>query len=148
MRGDTDYRSSLIDKTIQGIDIGPEEAALRFRIMGGDSVVWETEGDCCSESWWADGFSLNQLRGSTVKEVNTIEMPQLPADGGGGYVKGTDERTRQEYDEVYGIEVVTTKGAAKLVFRNSSNGYYGGWCGLGADSGGPWREIEGNDWSA
>jgi hypothetical protein len=140
MYGDTDYLTSLIDKTIQGIDVGPEEAALRFRIMGGDPVVWETEGDCCSESWWADGFSLNQLRGARVKEVNTIEMPKLPDD---------DQRTRQEYDEVYGIELVTTKGVAKLVFRNSSNGYYGGWCGLGAaDSAGPWKEIEGNDWSA
>lgn len=37
-----------------------------------------------------------------------------------------DGRTRQKYDEAYGYKIFTDKGQADIIFRNSSNGYYGG----------------------
>ena len=37
-----------------------------------------------------------------------------------------DGRCRQEYDAAYGWKIATNKGYADIVFRNSSNGYYGG----------------------
>ena len=37
-----------------------------------------------------------------------------------------DERTRQEYDQVYKFMLVTHKGYCDIIFRNSSNGNYGG----------------------
>lgn len=44
---------------------------------------------------------------------------------------------------------VVALGEATLAFRNSSNGYYGGWAGRGEDGDRwNWREIEENDWSA
>ena len=30
---------------------------------------------------------------------------------------------------VYSIVLVTCRGVAEVIFRNESNGYYGGWCG-------------------
>lgn len=28
----------------------------------------------------------------------------------------------------YGIEIKTDKGTTRIIYRNESNGYYGGWC--------------------
>jgi hypothetical protein len=60
-----------------------------------------------------------------------------------------DGRTRQEFDAIYGVKLTTSQGAPTFVFRNSSNGYYGGWACLGTDGGGyAWREIDGPEWRA
>jgi len=31
----------------------------------------------------------------------------------------------------YGLKITTEKGRAMIDYRNDSNGYYGGWLGLG-----------------
>jgi hypothetical protein len=137
MWNESEWINALNGKTIEGIDVSDEERALRFRCADGSVVVWGTSGDCCSESWWADGFQLNALRGATVRGASAIEMPEPK-----------DDRTRQEVDEAHGVKVQTDRGVADLVFRNSSNGYYGGWAHLDGDEGYEWREITGNDWRA
>lgn len=137
---DTTMEKSLLGRTVRALEVSEDgERALRFRCEDGD-VVWGTDGDCCSESWWADGFQLGALRGGTVVEVVSLDMPD-PDDG----------RTRQEYDSVYGYEITTDQGVATLAFRNSSNGYYGGWAFVASDGGTDvfsWRAIEGSDWQA
>lgn len=132
------WMGALDGKTVVGIDVSDDEEAMRFRCEDGSVVVWATEGDCCSQSWWADGFHLNELRGATVLNVTSLEMPDPK-----------DDRTRQEVDEVYGLHVATNRGVAKLAFRNSSNGYYGGWAYVTEDGDRfKWREITDNDWQA
>ena len=37
-----------------------------------------------------------------------------------------DGRRRQEVDEAYGYTLTTSKGYCDIIFRNPSNGYYGG----------------------
>jgi hypothetical protein len=134
------FWESLIGKEIVAIDVSRGEQALRFRCADGTAVVWDTEGDCCSESWWADGYSLSALRGATVRTASEIELPDYNVEDG---------RTRQEFDAAYGVRIETEKGGARFAFRNSSNGYYGGWAMLGTDGDGwEWREIPGNEWSA
>lgn len=41
-----------------------------------------------------------------------------------------DEGYSNKYDylQIYGFKIVTTIGICDIIFRNSSNGYYGGWC--------------------
>lgn len=39
-----------------------------------------------------------------------------------------DGRSRQEVDSLYGQKITTDKGYADIVYRNSSNEYYGGDC--------------------
>lgn len=128
---------SLSGRRIVRLDVSDGEDAIRFTDANGECVVWATDGDCCSESWWADAFNLAALRGHTVKSVRTLEMP-APDDG----------RTRQESDDAYGFEIVTDAGLCQLVFRNSSNGYYGGWAYVDQQGNRSWREIAGDDWSA
>lgn len=129
----------LIGHRVTELRISQGEGALAFLLDNGQTVVWHTEGDCCSESWWADGFSLNALQGP-VREVTELELPAPD-----------DSRTRQESDVAYGFQIVTDRGKAQLVFRNSSNGYYGGWATeefADRERVEGWRVIDGNDWSA
>lgn len=132
----------LLSQTVVGVDVSEDEHALRFRCADGSTVVWDTEGDCCSESWWADGVQLDSLRGGKVVSIEELEMPSLP-------YGVEDNRSRQESDQLYGYRVDTNKGSSQFIFRNSSNGYYGGWAMLGKDNEQfDWREISGNDWQA
>lgn len=79
-------------------------------------TAYETEADCCSETWFADIIGLHNLLGQTVIGVRVLEV-EIPEG---------DTRTRQEYDEAYGYRLTTAKGDCDFIFRNSSNGCYGG----------------------
>lgn len=135
----------LIGKVIVGIDVSQDEEALRFRLKDGSEVVWRTSGDCCSESWWADMLELDAILGrygmeaDPVTEIEALDLPD-PIDG----------RSRQSEDQVYGYKLKTSRHyGATLIFRNSSNGYYGGSAYVSEARGyDQWREITENTWSA
>ncbi len=90
--------------------------ALELKTGGGVIGVL-AEGDCCSESWFysIDGVA-NLLGGPVVGFVDITPDWVDPEDGLG----------RQDYDRVYCVGIVTTAGLCRVVYRNSSNGYYGG----------------------
>jgi hypothetical protein len=110
----------LIGKKITGLRINEDQSILAFDTDQG-VVAYATYGDCCSETWFADITGVSALIGGTVHTADEVSMD--------GY-NVEDGRTRQYYDEVYGVKLTTDKGYADIVFRNSSNGYYGGWIGL------------------
>src|SRR3970282_1185089 len=89
---------------------------LRLSLGGGEDKYVATEGDCCSESWWADIIGAVSATPGVIISIEKIDMP-VP----------DDNRTRQQYDSAYGYKIFTDLGVIDLVFRNSSNGYYGGW---------------------
>jgi hypothetical protein len=104
----------LINKTISKILVNDDQSILIFETNEGD-VIYETDADCCSETWFADITGVDALIGTTVTESEEVKMSEVK-----------DGRTRQEYDSFYGIKLKTDKGYASIVYRNSSNGYYGG----------------------
>ena len=106
----------LIGKKIKSISISDDQSVLSFDTDQG-RVAYEAWGDCCSESWFADINGVNALIDCTVLEVNEVSMDGYNVDDG---------RCRQESDEAYGYKIKTDKGYADIVYRNSSNGYYGG----------------------
>jgi len=109
----------LVGKKIKEIYIDADNQwYLKFITDDGD-IVYETEGDCCSESWFADVICIDALLGAIVNVVDEVEMYSV--------TDTEDSRCRQEYDAIYGYKFQTDKGWADIVFRNSSNGYYGGW---------------------
>jgi len=119
------------------------EQFLRIAHTGGTLCV-EAMGDCCSESWFADLTGLSALLEAPVTRVVELEMPESVGDH-----EFRDERTRQEWDQVYGYRIETPAGSATLSFRNSSNGYYGGWLEVREEEPSvEWRTIEGDDWHA
>lgn len=144
--------ANVVGRVLRGVAVSNGEHTLRLDFESGPAVYVTTEGNCCSESWWADITGVKQALGHKIYEVEELES----------YDAGDDGRTRQESDEVYGYKLRTSGGVVTLVFRNSSNGYYGGEardCEL-ADviraSRNPfyeneplrWQLIESNDWQA
>jgi hypothetical protein len=118
---DTIYRGAimkeLIGKIITGLSVSVGEDVLAFEHQDGTRTIYDAYGDCCSETWFADITGVNALIGGIVISVDDVDMKGYNTDDGRG---------RQEEDEVYGYKIVTDKGYADIVFRNSSNGYYGG----------------------
>jgi hypothetical protein len=129
----------------------PGEARMRFLFSDGEYIDFVTEGDCCSETWFADIVGVEALLDSLIVLAEEVDVPDI-----------ADDRGRQESDSFYGFRIFTTKGCCDFVYRNSSNGYYGGNCYLllngagerwgsvftlpGVDTTG-WREIS-EDFSA
>jgi hypothetical protein len=110
----------LMDKTIESVLISKDEGTLAFDVGEDDLIYFQVDGDCCSESWFSDIFCMPNLYSRVIK-VEDIELEDK--------YKTEDGRCRQESDLVYGYRITTMKGVAIISFRNSSNGYYGGWCG-------------------
>jgi hypothetical protein len=129
---------TLLGKTITTVSVNDDQSILVFGTNDGP-VAFYAEGDCCSESWFADITGFDALLGGTVAEIEEVSME--------GY-NVEDGRSRQDCDEVYGYKIKTDKGHSTIAFRNSSNGCYGGWLG---DHTGPLPEnltSITDDWSA
>ena len=111
------FTTELVGKTITRIGVSEtDQAYLAIETTEG-AAYYATEGDCCSESWWADITGVDALIGGTVAKTEGVDLP-----------RPDDDRGRQEVDDAYGYHITTNKGQADIVFRNSSNGYYGGSC--------------------
>lgn len=127
----------LIGKKINKILVNSDQSVLIFDTDQGD-VAYETYADCCSETWFADITGVAALLGGTVATVEEVDIEVVE-----------DGRTRQEEDCFYGVKIVTDKGHAAIVYRNSSNGYYGGSADYTANFTRPADLTEiSEDWSA
>ena len=111
----------LIGKRVSGLRINADQSILAFDHPDGTSTVYETCGDCCSETWFADFVGVHSLIGAKIARAEGSVID---------FGHHQDERTRQDYDKLYGMKLVTDKGYLDIVFRNSSNGHYSGWMGL------------------
>lgn len=113
----------LVGKTITALYLDNQlsDDRLIFETDQGQ-LVWDTYSDCCSETWFADIVGVFALIGGTVTEVSEVSLEVLTPH------QLDESRTRQDYDSIYGYKLKTDKGYADIIFRNSSNGYYGGSC--------------------
>lgn len=75
-------------------------------------------GDCCSHSYFYEINNVWQMLGNTVVDIESINMPEVPA---------SDYKEYEESLQAYGYKIHTNFGYGLIVFRNSSNGYYGGY---------------------
>lgn len=127
----------LIGKTITAMYVNEDESILKFVIEGQGEMYYEAEGDCCSESWFADIiFTTYRTKFPlAVTGVEVLDVPEWLND-----VMTKDGRCRQEFDQVYGYNIISADNAINIVYRNSSNGYYGGNCCL-MDLEGRWSEY-------
>jgi hypothetical protein len=106
----------MLGRTIDTVALSADKAQIVFRFQdGGEDAMFEVEGDCCSTSWIEHLEVPNDVKGAVLTDV-----------ANGDYVVGESE---SEYEEVkvYSTSFKTTKGEIILEFRNSSNGYYGGY---------------------
>jgi len=103
----------LIGRTIRAVY--PDINCIIFSTDDG-GYAYRTEGDCCSHSWFSGIQGMEALIGGKVSLVSDCLLDER--DNEDGY----------ECLKIYGINITTDKGRAVVEFRNSSNGYYGGWC--------------------
>jgi len=108
--------SDLVGKTVKALYVSDDQSRLVVSHNEGHASYY-CFGDCCSETWIADIVGVSSLLGHTVLKAEDIDLPQPDVDDG---------RSRQEYDSFYGIKLLTSGGYVDIVYRNSSNGYYGG----------------------
>lgn len=104
----------LVGHKVMGIFVSDDEEEMIFVTATG-AFRYRTFGDCCSQTWFADMVGVKQLIGYTVTFTRSVDMP-IP----------DDTRSRSEEDQNYGIEIGTSGGRCNIVYRNASNGYYGG----------------------
>jgi hypothetical protein len=118
----------LVGKTISSIQVNQDQQLLKFTTNTGEEIIYEAVGDCCSSTWFADiiFYGGRYAFPFSVTKVEEIEVPRFV-----NRMADKDGRGRQEYEEVYGYNIVASKAISiQIVYRNSSNGYYGGWCEL------------------
>lgn len=106
----------LLNRIITKVLVSDDQHRIQF-VTDQGPINYSLYGDCCSETWFSDILNVSDIINSKVIEVSCLELPDYNCDDG---------RSRQEVDEVYGYSIKTEKGSCEVIFRNSSNGYYGG----------------------
>lgn len=108
---------NLIGFRVVGLSVSEGEDTLCIHGEAQHALI-VTDADCCSQTWFADITGVENLIGHTIQSFEWIEMPES--------YNVDDGRGRQKTDEAYGIKITTEAGYCDIVYRNSSNGYYGG----------------------
>ena len=122
------FMNELLNKTVYAIELSDDAEIIRFTTDAGPAIYY-CEADCCSVTWIDTLENVYAMLGAKVNAVEELETYDV------------DPGTRQEYDRVYGYKLDTSKGTFKLIFRNSSNGYYGGDLRLIEDASNWWVET-------
>ena len=103
----------LIGKKIRRIFISDDAINIKFVTDQGD-FIYHTDGDCCSETWIQEINHYDNLIDHVVNFSKELTEVSLPG-------------SKQDEDVAYGIEFGEDKFCkGSIVYRNSSNGYYGG----------------------
>lgn len=114
----------LIGKTVKQIFMNEEY--LKF-VTDGGTFVFTVEGDCCSDSYFYDFLGIKKiLAGNPIVSFEAVDL--LDDDPRAKVLPDENEEEIICYD----YEIVTEDPKFEEVtsvfsFRNSSNGYYGGW---------------------
>jgi len=120
----------LVGRKIQKIFVN--EDVVKF-VTDGGTFVYEVYGDCCSRSYLYDFYGVEKLlKNGPVTNVQEVELtkedksyiPYDPSD--------RKESEYGDYIQCYGFQIFVEdpkwgEVTACFSFRNSSNGYYGGW---------------------
>lgn len=110
--------NDLKGKVILDIYVSDDREDMQFVTTQGPQF-FSVDGDCCSQSYFYEVNSPENILGKQVSDVQELDLPD------------PDDEDSQKGDVVvaYGIRLISVDGLhTDIVFRNDSNGYYGGWC--------------------
>lgn len=136
----------LIGKIVNRIFVSRDQYILSFELNDGTFISYITESDCCSETWFADIVGcLSLIKQPSRYARNITDVRESDMD----WYNVNDGRERQDYDQAYGYTIFSNRGTCKIAFRNSSNGYYGGYITLfEGELPSDMIEITEDEWSA
>lgn len=115
----------LVGKKVVAVRM--DETYLGFAFDDGTNTGFTVEGDCCSYSYFHDFYGIDKLLANgPITEVSEVYL----GPGDPGYI--VVDNDSYNCIRVYGYRIVTVspqwgEQTSVFVFRNSSNGYYGGW---------------------
>ena len=116
-------RSRLLGRIITLAKISENQDTMTFKTDVGD-VEWYVEGDCCSSSVLTD-LKLGPVM---LKKIVRVEDVEAPTDEVLNPSTLSQQQSLQEYESIYGVRLVAEDGSqGYVIYRNYSNGYYGGW---------------------
>ena len=109
----------LIGKKINELKINAAANLLVFFTDDGH-IAYEAIGDCCSGSWFNDLIGVDAILGEVINAASREnEVRPTIGSSADGECTQFDAHT-----------LITQKGACQIIYRNESNGYYGGYCQL------------------
>jgi hypothetical protein len=108
----------LTGQIVLAANIDTSHEVIELVLNGGRLLYLQTEGDCCSHSWFEHIESVRSLIGQEILSLESRPFNSFHEEDTDGY--------GYEYIKVYGFAIVTAIGKTVVEFRNSSNGYYGG----------------------
>lgn len=112
--------TDMIGKKLAGVELQDNGERITFTFEGGGERSFGVEGDCCSTSWIEHLEVPNDIAGATL----------LSVDGSAPITQDHDAHDVDHQDdsiEVYNTAFKTDRGEIILEYRNSSNGFYGGY---------------------
>ena len=107
----------LLGKTVKEVYISDCSRQLKFVTDEYTDIYYSAYGDCCSQSYFEEINGFHALIGNKVNKVTSSDLPGNNA-------------PLHENDDIknYSETLVTDKGYTDFIYRNYSNGYYGGSC--------------------
>lgn len=119
----SDGTEKLVGKVLSSVTLSPDKETVTFRCTDGEDYAFGVQGDCCSVSWIEHLEMPDNVLNATVTQILRAEM-----DGTDKLMNCREDGTREhESLAVYNTTFRTDRGDIVLEFRNSSNGYYGGY---------------------
>lgn len=116
----------LVGKTFRSIWLGESKKdkfqALKFVDTKKVEYFYNLESDCCSETFFSKEEDMKYILNNEIKEVTEF----------GGLSTDLGNKSRQGYDQEYNLIFRCKLGCSdygnygRIVYINSSNGYYGG----------------------
>jgi len=111
------YQKTLIGKTIKDVWISNEGDYLVFDFDGYAPYYFYVESECCSSTWIHEINGRDALRDAEINSVESKDI-ELPDD--------KNDKDNEDSLESYCLTLTTRKGRCDIIYRNQSNGYYGG----------------------
>lgn len=116
--GPGDLYEGLADRPLESVTIDAGKDYVTFAFEDGHTARYAAEGDCCSSSWIEELTVPDSVKGRTLVGVQdyTFDNPKDEADN--------EYEVLQSYKTVFHLDNGET---ITIEYRNSSNGYYGGY---------------------
>jgi hypothetical protein len=111
---------NMLNRKLASVVLDKSRDVITFSFQDGFERRFSVEGDCCSHSWIEHLEMPGDIVGATL----------LSVDDSGPVVQDHDEHDEEQGGgciSVYNTSFKTDRGEIILEYRNSSNGYYGGY---------------------
>jgi len=107
------------DRPLYSVSLNDSKDIVTFTFQDGGMIQYSVEGDCCSHSWIEHLEVPNEVNYRTL-----VSVEDSPMDTPDAAIPDNEYEVIQSYRTTFRLD---NGEAITLEYRNSSNGYYGGY---------------------